>query len=317
MKRRTLLQFAAGSAAIAALTGLARATAPLKELRLDYAYYSPVSLVLRRFGWLEQEFKADGTQIKWVLSAGSNRALEYLNADSIDIGSSAGLAALLAKANGNPIRTPYIFSRPEWTALVRSEERRVGKECRSRCDWSSDVCSSDLRHRFERRPGCAAGQGQRQSYPHAVYFFAPGMDRAGGAQGQSDPHAGRFKGQEDRRHQGHRSLSVHAARLEDGGIEAQRYRAYRLAARRWPRRAGTGQGRCMGGTRSAHGGQRTGSRLAAAVPERGVQYLRLPERARGIPGAASRRSGARDPLLRKGARLDHRQSERGGQNIVR
>src|SRR5260221_358598 len=28
---------------------------------------------------------------------------------------------------------------------LRSEERRVGKECRSRCDWSSDVCSSDLR----------------------------------------------------------------------------------------------------------------------------------------------------------------------------
>src|ERR1044072_8288781 len=26
----------------------------------------------------------------------------------------------------------------------RSEERRVGKECRSRCDWSSDVFSSDL-----------------------------------------------------------------------------------------------------------------------------------------------------------------------------
>src|SRR6476646_6705899 len=27
---------------------------------------------------------------------------------------------------------------------ARSEERRVGKECRSRCDWSSDVYSSDL-----------------------------------------------------------------------------------------------------------------------------------------------------------------------------
>jgi sulfonate transport system substrate-binding protein len=53
-----------------------------------------------------------------VLSAGSNRALEYLNGNSIDIGSSAGLAALLARANGNPIRTPYIYSRPEWTALV-------------------------------------------------------------------------------------------------------------------------------------------------------------------------------------------------------
>src|SRR5882672_3027071 len=30
-----------------------------------------------------------------------------------------------------------------WPA-TRSEERRVGKECRSLCDWSSDVCSSDL-----------------------------------------------------------------------------------------------------------------------------------------------------------------------------
>src|SRR5882672_5878397 len=29
--------------------------------------------------------------------------------------------------------------------LNRSEERRVGKECRSLCDWSSDVCSSDLK----------------------------------------------------------------------------------------------------------------------------------------------------------------------------
>src|SRR5476649_1145601 len=28
--------------------------------------------------------------------------------------------------------------------LLRSEERRVGKEWRSLCDWSSDVCSSDL-----------------------------------------------------------------------------------------------------------------------------------------------------------------------------
>lgn len=118
MKRRTLLQLAASGAALSALPTLARAAAPLKELRLDYAYYSPTSLVLRRFGWLEADFKRDGTQVKWVLSAGSNRALEYLNSNSIDIGSSAGLAALLAKANGNPIRTPYIYSRPEWTALV-------------------------------------------------------------------------------------------------------------------------------------------------------------------------------------------------------
>jgi len=114
MKRRSLLQLAA----LSTLPVTAARAAPLDELRLDYAYYSPTSLVLRHFGWLEEEFKGDGTRIKWVLSAGSNRALEYLNANSIDFGSSAGLAALLARANGNPIRTPYIYSRPEWTALV-------------------------------------------------------------------------------------------------------------------------------------------------------------------------------------------------------
>jgi sulfonate transport system substrate-binding protein len=103
----------------AAALPMARAADPsLKEVRLDYAYYSPPSLVLRRFGWLEEDFKKDGIGLRWVLSAGSNRALEYLNAGSIDIGSTAGLAALLARANGVPVKAPYIYSRPEWTALV-------------------------------------------------------------------------------------------------------------------------------------------------------------------------------------------------------
>jgi sulfonate transport system substrate-binding protein len=97
--------------------GPASANAPA-ELKLDYAYYSPESLVIRRNAWLEKEFAADHTKIEWVLSLGSNRALEYLNSGAIDIGSTAGLAAVLGKANGNPIRTVYIFSRPEWTALV-------------------------------------------------------------------------------------------------------------------------------------------------------------------------------------------------------
>jgi sulfonate transport system substrate-binding protein len=118
MKRRSLLQWAAGTTAATALPSSVLAAEKPSEIRLDYAYYSPSSLVIRRFGWLEEAFKADGIAIKWTLSAGSNRALEYLNANSIDIGSTAGLAALLAKANGNPIRAPYIFSRPEWTALV-------------------------------------------------------------------------------------------------------------------------------------------------------------------------------------------------------
>jgi sulfonate transport system substrate-binding protein len=92
------------------------------EIRLDYAYYNPSSLVLRKFGWLEEDLKADGIGVKWVLSAGSNKANEFLRSDAVDFGSTAGAAALLAKANGSPIQTVYIFSKPEWTALV------VGKD---------------------------------------------------------------------------------------------------------------------------------------------------------------------------------------------
>ena len=100
---------------------IAQAAGP-EEIKLDYAYYSPESLVIRQQGWLEQEFAPDHTKIKWVLSLGSNRALEYLNSGAIDIGSTAGLAAVLGRANGNPIRAVYIFSRPEWTALVVRED---------------------------------------------------------------------------------------------------------------------------------------------------------------------------------------------------
>ncbi len=95
------------------------------EIRLDYAYYNPSSLVLRKFGWLEEELKADGVNVKWVLSAGSNKANEFLRSDAIDFGSTAGAAALLAKANGSPIQTVYIYSKPEWTALVVGKDSTV------------------------------------------------------------------------------------------------------------------------------------------------------------------------------------------------
>ncbi|RQP98068.1 aliphatic sulfonate ABC transporter substrate-binding protein [Burkholderia stagnalis] len=106
-----------GVALFAAVLATAHAATP-PEIRVDYAYYSPESLVIKRFGWLEDEFRADRTPIKWVLSLGSNRALEYLNSGAVDFGSTAGLAAVLARANGNPIRAVYVFSCPEWTALV-------------------------------------------------------------------------------------------------------------------------------------------------------------------------------------------------------
>lgn len=97
----------------------------LKKIVLDYAYYSPTSLVLKEFGWAEEVFKEEGIEIEWVLSQGSNKALEFLNSKSVDFGSTAGAAALIAKSNGSPIESVYIFSKPEWTALVTSGDSEI------------------------------------------------------------------------------------------------------------------------------------------------------------------------------------------------
>src|SRR5690348_18198408 len=97
----------------------------IKEIHIDWATYNPVSMVLKQRGLLEKEFAKDGISIVWVQSAGSNKALEFLNAGSIDFGSTAGSAALVAKINGNPIKSIYVYSRPEWTALVTSKDSKI------------------------------------------------------------------------------------------------------------------------------------------------------------------------------------------------
>jgi sulfonate transport system substrate-binding protein len=99
----------------------------VKEIRIDWATYNPVSMVLKDKGLLEKEFAKDGISIRWVQTLGSNKALEFLNAGSIDFGSTAGSAALLAKINGNPIKSIYVYSRPEWTALVVRKDSAVAK----------------------------------------------------------------------------------------------------------------------------------------------------------------------------------------------
>ncbi len=121
LRRRTLLTLLSAAPVLAAT---ARA-APPRELRLDWATYNPVSLVLRQQGLLEAEFARDGTGVRWVQSAGSNKALEFLNAGSLDFGSTAGAAALIGRAGGNPIRSIYVFSHPEWTALVTQADSPI------------------------------------------------------------------------------------------------------------------------------------------------------------------------------------------------
>jgi sulfonate transport system substrate-binding protein len=119
--------FTAALAVLLLVPGAALAADPVKEIRVDWATYNPVSMVMKDKGLLEKEFEKDGIKIRWVQSAGSNKALEFLNAGSIDFGSTAGSAALVAKINGNPIKSIYVYSQPEWTALVTAKDSKITK----------------------------------------------------------------------------------------------------------------------------------------------------------------------------------------------
>ena len=96
-------------------------------VKLDFAYYNPVSLVLKEKKFLEEELGKENIKVEWNLSLGSNKALELLNSKSTDFGSTAGAAALIGKANGNPIKSVYVYSKPEWTALVVRKDSTISK----------------------------------------------------------------------------------------------------------------------------------------------------------------------------------------------
>jgi sulfonate transport system substrate-binding protein len=126
MDRRQFLSLAAAASGLE-LTG---AIAPLAAevpiaVTIDYAYYNPVSLLLKKKGWLEAELAPDGVGAHWVLSLGSNKALEFLRGGAIDFGSTAGSAAIVARAGGLPIKAIYVYSKPEWTALVTRKDSGI------------------------------------------------------------------------------------------------------------------------------------------------------------------------------------------------
>ncbi|MET3951349.1 aliphatic sulfonate ABC transporter substrate-binding protein [Arthrobacter sp. UYEF36] len=133
--RRSVIGAAAVSAALV-LTGCvagegsggapaANAAAESGTLNIDFATYNPLSLVIKEKGWLEASLKDQGVTVNWVQSAGSNKANEALRSGAIDVGSTAGSAALLARANGSPIKTIDIYSQPEWAALVAKESSGI------------------------------------------------------------------------------------------------------------------------------------------------------------------------------------------------
>lgn len=101
------------------------AAAGKATLNIDFATYNPLSLVIKEKGWLEATLAEQGVKVNWLQSAGSNKANEALRSGAVDVGSTAGSAALLARANGSPIKTISIFSQPEWAALVAGKDSAI------------------------------------------------------------------------------------------------------------------------------------------------------------------------------------------------
>ncbi|HUA08567.1 MAG TPA: aliphatic sulfonate ABC transporter substrate-binding protein [Candidatus Acidoferrales bacterium] len=123
--RREALGLATAALASLALPGRAAAAGKLDAITVDYAYYNPVSLILKQNGWLERALAKSGTAVSWVLSLGSNKANQFLASGSAQLTSTAGSAALLARANDVPLHTVFLYSQPEWTAIVVGKDSKL------------------------------------------------------------------------------------------------------------------------------------------------------------------------------------------------
>ena len=119
MKSKLFKSAALAIAGVLALSGCASSSdEALDKLSLDYAYWNPLSLVIKDQGWLETELADEGIEVEWIHSLGSSTALENLNAKAIDIGSTAGSAVFAARANGSELKTVGVFSQPNWGTIV-------------------------------------------------------------------------------------------------------------------------------------------------------------------------------------------------------
>jgi sulfonate transport system substrate-binding protein len=169
---RATIVLAALAVAILGSTGVNAAEKP-KEIRIDWATYNPVSMLLKEKGYLERELAKDGIAVRWVQTVSSSNALQFLNAGSIDFGSSAGSAALVAKINGNPIKSVYVYSKPEWTALVTTKDSKITKVADLKGKKVAMVRGTDP-HIFAVRALLAAGLTERDITPVLVQQHADG-----------------------------------------------------------------------------------------------------------------------------------------------
>ena len=171
VSRRALLAVSLAVGIGAAAPALAQNA--VKEIRVDWATYNPVSILLKDKGLLEKEFEKDGVKVTWVQTQSSSNALQLLSASAIDFGSTAGSAALVGKINGNPIKSVYDYSRPEWTALVTTKDSKINSVADLKGKRVAMVRGTDP-HIFAVRALQEAGIGPRDYTPVLVQNHVDG-----------------------------------------------------------------------------------------------------------------------------------------------
>ncbi|MBR0754267.1 sulfonate ABC transporter substrate-binding protein [Bradyrhizobium jicamae] len=102
MKRRDFLKFSLGSAAIAGLSSPALAQGSVKEIRVGYQK-NGVLVIARQRATLENHFKPQGIDIKWVEFSSGPPMMEAMNVGSIDYGAVGDSPPVFAQAAGAAI----------------------------------------------------------------------------------------------------------------------------------------------------------------------------------------------------------------------
>lgn len=94
------------------------ASGKLTTLNIDWATYNPLSIVVKQQGYLEKALAPQGIKVNWVQDTSSATANQALLSNALQIGSVAGSASLLARANGSPIKVVDVADQPTWTGVV-------------------------------------------------------------------------------------------------------------------------------------------------------------------------------------------------------
>jgi sulfonate transport system substrate-binding protein len=110
--------FAVLTVASAAVLTASQAPAEAQKVRIAHSYIAAVPAVLREKGFLEKALAGRNVEVQWVTALGSNKTFEFLRGSSLDFGSSGGSAALVARANGNPVEVLSFVSHGELMALA-------------------------------------------------------------------------------------------------------------------------------------------------------------------------------------------------------